>query len=50
MSHNWDEQATAHLFLSIAEYLNLTFTPGQKVAIVAKIEARGHGFNWNAIR
>ncbi|KAI1132359.1 hypothetical protein F5Y10DRAFT_219823 [Nemania abortiva] len=47
----WDEKMLAHLFVSICETLDLTFTQENKDAIVAMMKDRyGHDVNWNGIR
>ncbi|KAJ8132779.1 hypothetical protein O1611_g847 [Lasiodiplodia mahajangana] len=47
----WDEAMLAHLFVSIYETLDLSFTQENKAAIVTMMKERyGHDVNWNGIR
>ncbi|KAI1149612.1 hypothetical protein F4825DRAFT_453295 [Nemania diffusa] len=47
----WDERMLSHLFLSIYETLDISFTKEDKDAIVAMMNGRfGHDVNWNGIR
>ncbi|KAI0904190.1 hypothetical protein F4824DRAFT_499442 [Ustulina deusta] len=47
----WDDKMNSHLFLSICDALELSFTKENKEAIVAMMNQRfGHDVNWNGIR
>lgn len=47
----WDDAMIAHLFLSIYDTVDISFTPEDKDAIVAMMTGRfGHDVSWNAIR
>ncbi|KAI0518309.1 hypothetical protein F5B22DRAFT_645075 [Xylaria bambusicola] len=47
----WDDRANSHLFLSIVEVLDLSFTKENKDAIANMMNERyGHDVNWNGIR
>ncbi|KAI1425619.1 hypothetical protein F5Y12DRAFT_363248 [Xylaria sp. FL1777] len=47
----WDDRMNAHLFLSICDALELSFSKENKDAIVAMMRQRfGHDVNWNGIR
>ncbi|KAI1368217.1 hypothetical protein F5Y08DRAFT_296852 [Xylaria arbuscula] len=50
-AHKWDDQTHCHLFLSIIEALDLSFSKENKDDIVKVMNERyGHDVNWNGIR
>ncbi|KAI1118086.1 hypothetical protein F5Y14DRAFT_447497 [Nemania sp. NC0429] len=47
----WDDAMLGHLFLSIYDTVDISFTPADKEAIAAMMRDRfGHDITWNAIR
>ena len=47
----WDDRTNSHLFLSIVEVLDLSFSKENKDNIVTMMNERyGHDVNWNGIR
>lgn len=47
----WDDTTVTHLFLSIYNTVDISFTPEDKIAIVKMMNDQFHyNVNWNAIR